>query len=54
MDEHEPECHADDGSMFCVCAVARAGYARGYREGYNDHARSRAHAEAIYGKYDSK
>lgn len=23
----------------------------GYREGYNDHARSRAYAEAVYGPY---
>lgn len=26
-------------------------YIKGYREGYNDHARSRAHAEAMYGPY---
>ena len=31
-------------------AVADA-RALGYREGYNDHAKSKAYAEAVYGKY---
>lgn len=29
----------------------KTSYADGYRQGYNDHARSRAYAEAVYGPY---
>lgn len=38
----------------CPCRGCKAAYEVGYREGYNDHARSRAYAEAVYGKYPSK
>jgi hypothetical protein len=29
----------------------RESYNKGYRDGYNDHAKSRAYAEAVYGPY---
>lgn len=34
------------------CTLAyKDGYEKGYLEGYNAHARSRAYAEAVYGPY---
>ena len=53
---HEPECvschylygHKEIRGGECICSELRAAY----RRGYNDHARSRAYAEAVYGPYN--
>ena len=45
---HEPECPlATHKWQTCYCEIIRAAY----RRGYNDHASSRAKAEAMYGTY---
>lgn len=55
---HEPECPDDFISngygldvYACYCDILRAAYQRGYREGYNAHARSRAELESMFGPY---
>lgn len=59
MDEiHEPECLApccpwmpQPCDCQCDCDRLRSTYARGYREGYNAHARAAQHWQDTHGAY---
>jgi hypothetical protein len=42
---------ASDTQKVIVQQAETAAYEQGYRAGYNDHARSRAYAEQVYGPY---